>query len=66
MGYSKDEVYIFYAETSNDELREQQLDEFEHIKIVNMDSEELEKYISNNSYLLTQYIYLKYKEKISY
>lgn len=66
VGYSKDEVYIFYAETSNDELREQQLDEFEHIKIVNMDSEELEKYISNNSYLLTQYIYLKYKEKISY
>lgn len=61
VGNSKGKVYIFYGETCNDELKDQQLDEFEHIKTVEMDSLELEKHISNNSYLLTQYVYLKYK-----
>lgn len=61
VGNSKGKVYIFYSETSNDELENQQLDEFEHIKIIEMDSLELEKYISSNSYLLTQYVYLKYR-----
>lgn len=69
VGNSKGKAYIFYAETTNEELKEQQLDEFEHIKVVEMDSLELEKYISSNSYLLTQYVYLKYKgskyEKLS-
>lgn len=62
VGNSKGKVYIFYAETSNDELKEQQLDEFEHIQVVNMNSDELENYVERNSYLLTQYTYLKYKE----
>lgn len=62
VGNSKGKVYIFYGETTNDELKEQKLDEFEHIEIVEMDSMELENYIKSNSYLLTQYIYLKYKE----
>ena len=61
VGNSKGKVYIFYSETSNDELENQRLDEFEHIKIIEMDSLELEKYISSNSYLLTQYVYLKYR-----
>lgn len=61
VGNSKGKVYVFYCETNNDELKEQQLDEFEHIKVIEMSSEELEKYVSSNSYLLTQYIYLKYK-----
>lgn len=69
VGNSKGKVYIFCGETSNEELKKQQLDEFEHIKVVEMDSNELEKYISSNSYLLTQYVYLKYKgskyEKLS-
>ncbi len=62
VGNSKGKVYIFYGETSNEELKEQQLDEFEHIKVIEMDADELEKYISSDSYLLTQYVYLKYKE----
>ena len=61
VGNSKGKVYIFYGETSNDELENQQLDEFEHIKIIELDSLELEKCISSNSYLLTQYVYLKYR-----
>lgn len=62
VGNSKGKVYIFCGETSNEELKKQQLDEFEHIKVVEMDSNELEKFITSNSYLLTQYVYLKYKE----
>ncbi len=62
VGNSKGRVYIFYGETSNQELKEQQLDEFEHIKVIEMDSDELEKYVESNSYLLTQFIYSKYKE----
>lgn len=62
VGNSKGKAYIFYAETDNKELHEQQLDEFEHIKLVEMTLEELEKYASNNSYLLTQLVYFKYKE----
>lgn len=62
VGNSKGKVYIFYGETTNEELKEQKLDEFEHIKIIEMDAMELEKYVTNNSYLLTQYVYLKYKE----
>lgn len=61
VGNSKGRVYVFYCETSNDELKEKQLDEFEHIKVIEMNSEELEKHISSDSYLLTQYVYLKYK-----
>lgn len=61
VGNSKGKAYIFYAETCNDELKEQLLDEFEHIKLVEMTADELEKYVSSNSYLLTQYVYLKYK-----
>ena len=62
VGNSKGKVYIFYAETNNDELKEQILDEFEHIKLVEMTSDELKTYVSGNSYLLTQYVYMKYKE----
>lgn len=62
VGNSKGKAYVFYAETDNEELQSQQLDEFEHIKIVEMTSEELEKYASNSSYLLTQLVYFKYKE----
>ena len=62
VGNSKGKVYIFYAETNNDELKEQILDEFEHIKLVEMTSDELKMYVLGNSYLLTQYVYMKYKE----
>lgn len=62
VGNSKGKAYIFYGETSNEELQQQQLDEFEHIKLIEMTLEELEKYVSSNSYLMTQYVYLKYKE----
>ncbi len=62
VGNSKGKAYIFYAETNNEELKEQQLEEFEHIKLVEMTPDELDKYTSSNSYLMTQFVYFKYKE----
>ncbi len=64
VGNSKGKAYIFYGETCNDELEKQNLDEFEHIKVVEMTKEELDKYVTNNAYLLTEYVYLKYKSDI--
>lgn len=61
VGNSKGKVYLFYATVTSGELMEQQLDEFEHIKIIEMDSIELEKFVKKDSYLLTQLIYTKYK-----
>ena len=62
VGNSKGKAYIFYAETNNEELKEQQLEEFEHIKLVEMTPDELDKYTSSNSYLMTQFVYFKYQE----
>lgn len=61
VGNSKGKVYIFYGETNQLELEKQHLDLFEHITIIEMDDEELKRYIKTNSYLLTEYVYLKYQ-----
>lgn len=63
VGNSKGKVYIFYSEVSNDQLGKQELDEFEHIEVIEMDNLELKKYIDSDSYLMTQIVYRKYKEK---
>lgn len=63
VGNSKGKVYIFYSEVSNDKLGKQELDEFEHIEVIEMDNLELKKFIGSDSYLMTQIVYRKYKEK---
>ncbi len=63
VGNSKGKAYIFYGETTDSELDRQQLDEFEHITVKEMTAEELEKYVMNDSYILTQLIYMKYKNR---
>ena len=63
VGNSKGKAYIFYGETENQELGTPNREEFEHIKIVEMDSSELDQYVSSNYYLMTQFVYSKYKAK---
>ena len=50
------------GETSDDELKEQILGEFEHIEVLEMDNLQLEKHVSNDLCIITQFVYLKYKE----
>lgn len=60
-GNSKGKVYMFYAETTNAELDKQDLDEFEHINVVEMDEAEFVKYMNQDNYVLTQLIYAKFR-----
>ncbi|MCI8460268.1 MAG: radical SAM protein [Bacilli bacterium] len=62
VGNSKGKVYIFYAEVSDNDLGEAELDEFEHVEVVEMNDVELKNYLSKDNYMLTQLIYSKYKE----
>ncbi len=62
VGNSKGKVYIFYAEVSDNDLGEAELDEFEHVEVVEMKDVELKNYLSKDNYMLTQLIYSKYKE----
>lgn len=62
VGNSKGKVYVFYAEVSDKDLAEAELDEFEHIEVVEMDDKELASYVSKDYYMMTQLIYSKYKE----
>ena len=55
-------MYIFYAEVSDNDLGEAELDEFEHVEVVEMNDVELKNYLSKDNYMLTQLIYSKYKE----
>ena len=62
-GNSKGKVYFFYAETDTKE--EQNLTEFEHIEVVEASKEEFDKYIGKSDFILSQFLYMRYKNELS-